>query len=69
MKTKLLKKLRKRFTIQKRNNEYRFFETVICLGDVYNQSKWTTDINICREIQRSKILEFAQNWKEPKQTI
>lgn len=69
MKIKLLRKLRSRFIIQKRNNEYRYFDTVEKDGGVYNCSEWTTDLKKCREIRRNNILENAENYKKAKTNI
>lgn len=67
MKNKLLRRLRKTHTIQVRNKEYRYFDTVMCYGGVYNQSNWYKDLNFVKEIQRKCILEEARtNYKEPK---
>ena len=69
MKTKLLRKLRRIHTIQKRNNEYRYFCTEECLGDVYNKTAWFSDFLFVKNFQRERILEDARRYKKPKQIL
>ena len=38
MKTKLLKRLRKRFELQQRNGKFKVFDNLECLGGIYNQT-------------------------------
>jgi hypothetical protein len=64
MKTKLLRKLRKRFTIQQRNNEYTIFDKTV------GARSWTKDIDVVLEVRRYLILEAARkNYKPSKKTL
>lgn len=68
MKTKLLKRLRKRFVIQVRNGLFKVFDCRQCLGGVYNQTKWI-DKKPAISIRREWILKEAQRYKKPKKLI
>lgn len=68
MKTKLLKRLRKRFVIESRNGSYRVFDNLECLGNVYNKTSWISKHEAIT-IQRDWILIAAQQHKKPKYII
>lgn len=42
MKTKLLRKLRKRFYLEQRNNKYRVCDIKQYSGSIFRYSEWTT---------------------------
>ena len=74
MKVKLLKKLRRIHTIQKRNGEYRYFRTKPIYDAYYNchfydMSSWTKDLEHVTNIWKDKIIEHARNYKYPKSTL
>ena len=68
MKTKLLKRLRKRFIIQERNGIYRVFDKQVRLGGIYNQTDWIYKQDAL-SIRRQWILREASNYKIPKNTL
>ena len=68
MKVKLLKKLRKNYIIEIRNNEYRVFDTEEYSGGVYIKTPWLTKEEAI-EIRRSWILKQARKNKQPKQIL
>ncbi len=68
MKIKLLKKLRKLFELQERNNEFRVFENEECSGNIYNKTNWTSKSEAIN-IRRNWILEKAEHYRKPKKLI
>lgn len=67
MKIKLLKKLRKIYVIQERNNKYRVFENRECLGGSYNQTKWDNKETTIK-MRRKWILKEARKYGVVKNT-
>lgn len=65
MKIELLRKLRKRYLLQKRNGKYKVFDTEECLGTIYNQTEWI-DLKDALKIRRIWILKEAIKYKKPK---
>lgn len=65
MRTKLLKKLRKRYILQTRNGKYKVFDRQECLGMIYNQTDWI-ELKEALKIRRKWILEEAIKYKKPK---
>ena len=65
MKTKLLKKLRKRYILQTRNGKYKVFDRQECLGMIYNQTDWI-ELKEALKIRRKWVLEEAIRYKKPK---
>tara|TARA_R110000782_G_C14650629_1_gene396726 strand:- start:311 stop:505 length:195 start_codon:yes stop_codon:yes gene_type:complete len=64
MKTKLLRRLRKRFTIQQRNNEYTIFDKAV------GARSWIKDMSLVIFVRRYLILETARkNYKPSKKTL
>lgn len=68
MKTKLLKRLKRRYELQERNGRYRVFDNQKCSGDVYNQTDWI-GINPAKQIRRKWILEEANKYLKPKRKL
>ena len=70
MKAKLLKKLRKRFVIEKRNNEYRLLDigTKSEGGGDYYQTPWF-GIRAVIVARRDRILKAAQYYKTAKEYL
>ena len=68
MKTKLLKRLKKRFVVQERNGLFKVLDWKQCLGGVYNQTKWI-EKKQALSIRRKWILKEAQRYKEPKKVL
>jgi len=68
MKAKLLKKLRKLFVIESRNNLYRVFENRQCLGGIYNYTNWN-DFKTTKEKQRDLILNEASKYLTAKKVL
>lgn len=62
MKVKLLKELRKKFIIQKRNNKYRVIDTTV---NYINYPKWTT-LKKVLEHRRELILNASKEFECPK---
>ena len=65
MKTRLLKKLRKRYILQTRNGKYKVFDRQECLGMVYNQTNWI-ELKEALKVRRKWVLEEAIRYKKPK---
>ena len=66
MRTELLGELTGRFVIQRRNNEYRVFNRLKKVGDVFDCSKWGSYEKAVL-IRRKWILAEARlNYKIPK---
>ena len=61
MKTKLLKKLRKRFVLLQRNGKYKVYDNNVCLGGVYNQTDYM-DKDKAVDILREWILKDARKY-------
>jgi hypothetical protein len=62
MKVKLLKRLRSKFTIQKRNNEYRLF-----VSGEYDDRRGWGPLEGCKALMRDLILaEARSHYKFPK---
>jgi transposase len=67
MRTKLLRKLRKRFTIEQRNNEFRTKDNK---ADLLKYSFWWNCLGFVQKSHRDKILHEARlNYKKPKKTL
>ena len=65
MKTKLLKKLRKRYVLQTRNGKYKVFDRQECLGMIHNQTNWI-ELKEALKIRSEWVLEEAIRYKKPK---
>lgn len=65
MKTKLLKKVRKNYIIEKRNTEYR----LICLNGKFEQESGWTYLDDCIDRRREHILNDARKYKVPKSIV
>ena len=65
MKTKLLKKLRRRYILQTRNGKHKVFDRQECLGMIYNQTDWI-GLKEALKIRRKWVLEEAIRYKKPK---
>jgi len=64
MKTKLLKKIRSSYVINKRNNEYQLES----LNGRFNDNGWTS-LKSCVERRRDHILNEARDYKIPKSRL
>lgn len=62
MKIKLLKKLRRQYSLQERNGKFRVFDNKECLGGIYNQTPWI-DKNSALEVQREWILKEGRKYE------
>jgi hypothetical protein len=61
MKTKLLKRLRKQFELQQRNEKFKVFDNLECLGGIYNQTDFI-DKKEAFKIRSKWILNEAQRY-------
>ena len=68
MKAKLLKKLRKRIFIAKRNKEYKVIDVGNGVDSYYSESKWMSYKKALRE-RREWIIDRALLHKKPKQFL
>ena len=65
MKTKLLKRLRKKYSLQERNGEFKVFDNEECAGGIFNQTIWLNKKDAV-EIRRLWILKEAEKYKKHK---
>ena len=68
MKIKLLRKLRKQYSLQERNGKFRVFDNKECLGGVFNKTAWMSKEHAL-SIRRCWILEQALKYKKEKRCL